>query len=96
MALTPNDYRMALDSQSACNASGLIHSLDRVIPKIRENLAAEGGGTDEVNRHPIVRLYAEQLLYLSGGGAGDPTSWDRARRYCEERAEPIPSLLSAA
>ena len=59
--LTKHDYQTAMDVQSACNLSGVILSFARVIVKIP-------GGTDARNRHPICRLYAEQIAHLTGAG----------------------------
>lgn len=71
--LTLRDWENADQSQNACNLSGLAHSLVDVLGRIR----CERGinGTGDVNRHPIVRLYCEQMLLLAGGGPGDTTSW---------------------
>jgi hypothetical protein len=81
--LTPRDYQRALDSQYACNASGLILALADVIGRISaEAHTPGGGGADAVNRHPIVRLYAEQLLHLGGGGMGDAESYREAYEAC--------------
>ena|SRR5210317_1086581 len=55
------DYQNAIHSQSACNLTGLINELSRVLPAIW----AECGDTDAVNSHPIVKLYAEQIAHLS-------------------------------
>jgi hypothetical protein len=86
--LIPRDYQRALDSQHACTASGLILSLEEVIGRISaEAHAPGGGGTDAVNRHPILRLYAEQLLHLSGGGGGDTESYREAFGACLREAE---------
>ena len=64
--LTERDYEDAMHSQSACNLSGIVHSLSRVMPKIWIEAGEKGEGTDYVNQHPIVRLYAEQIMHLSG------------------------------
>jgi len=61
MPLTKEDYERALLSQSACNLSGIVHGLSEVLPRIWE----ESNGTAETNEHPIVRLYAEQIMHLS-------------------------------
>jgi len=58
--LLPRDYDNAILSQSACNLSGLVHSLSEVLPRIWE----ESNGTNEVNNHPIVRMYLEQFNHL--------------------------------
>ncbi len=82
-----SEYQFALCSQSACNASGLIHHLAHTIDLILEEARANNLGTDYVNSHPIVRLYAEQLLFLSGGGSGDVKSWTAANELCKHRAQ---------
>lgn len=78
--LTARDWSNAMDAQSACNLGGVSRSLAEVIPKIRATLEAEGTpvNTTSVNQHPIVRLYAEQIIYLSGGGVGDSESYSKA------------------
>ena len=76
--LTARDYEMAHASQSACNLSGIVLSLARLMPAI----SAETCGTNDRNQHPIVRLYAEQIHFLASG-----CSYSDAYRICEERAE---------
>lgn len=76
--LTARDYQDAIDSQNACNLSGVIHSLSRVLPAIW----AESNGTDEVNQHPIVKLYAEQIAHLSNG-----REYSNAHNICQCKAK---------
>ena len=57
-------YEMALLSQSACNLSGLVHSLAYAVELIWQEANEQGQGTDYVNNHPIVRLYVEQMSFL--------------------------------
>ena len=61
--LTPNDYKTAIDVQSACNLGAVVHSFSRVMNKIQAD--GRGKGTDWVNKHPITRMYAEQIHFLS-------------------------------
>jgi len=85
--LTASDYQFALDSQSACNLSGIVHALSRVISKISFEAREKGEGTDYVNQHPICRLYAEQITHLTGAGLSDENnSYYEAHRMCEQRA----------
>lgn len=72
--LTIKDYQDALDVQSACNLCGVVQSFAKVMLKIR----ASANGTDEANKHPIARLYAEQIAYLSGAGMGDTGTYTAA------------------
>lgn len=83
-----NVYQDALDVQSACNLSGVAHSLSRhltenVWPEVRAN----NGGTDDVNRHPAVILFVAQLLYLSTGQMLDMDKYSEAYKVCREKAQ---------
>ena len=62
--LTKRDFENALDVQSACNLSGVVHSFADTMNR----LSNEGLDTKQRNGHPICRLYAEQIAYLSGAG----------------------------
>lgn len=86
MALSKTTWQQALDSQTACNLSGLAHFLVRVLGELR----ADGiNGTDDLNTHPIVRLVVAQMAHLANGtfdcGAGD--SWLRAYQLAESETE---------
>lgn len=85
--LEPHDYQMALASQSACNLSGIVHSFSQVISKIWEDVRAEGGGTDQVNRHPISVLYGSQIGWLSSACLPAEVVWEEAKKICEERSK---------
>ena len=83
-------YADALLSQGACNLSGIVHSLSRALPAIWDDVRAKGGGTDEVNRHPICRLYAEQIGHLSGMGSGNSDTYSVAYDACIAASEAAP------
>lgn len=74
------DYAVALDSQTACNLGALVHQFDRVITKLQYEARLLNHGTDWINQHPIVRLYAEQIMFLSS-----KRDWLMAHEYCEKR-----------
>lgn len=83
-----DDYRRALDAQHACNLSGIVRSFARVTEKLWAQAKALGKGTEFVNRHPISRLYAEQIAYLSSGaGVDDHESYSAAYDVCTDAAE---------
>lgn len=86
MAISKLTWRQALDSQSACNLSGLAHFLVRVLDELRANGI---NGTDDLNTHPIVKLVVAQMAHLSFGGfdcgAGD--SWLRAYQLAEAETQ---------
>lgn len=79
--LSPQDYRDAIHSQSAVNIPGLVYSFARVMPRIVHDVSLDGGGTDAWNRHPICRLYAEQMMHLTRG-----TSYLEAYSACQKGA----------
>jgi hypothetical protein len=64
--LNLNDYQEAIFVQSACNLIAIINSFNKVLDKIFYEARMNGKGTDWINKHPICRLYAEQIIYLSG------------------------------
>jgi hypothetical protein len=84
----PNIYRHAMDAQSACNLSGVVKQFARDLDDIWAEVRAAGGGTDQVNRHPVSRLYAEQIAFLSGSGMGDSETYHAAyTAVCEKLGE---------
>ncbi len=84
--LTDRDWwnaRCAVDP-GACNSSGLIISLAEVLPRVREEMALRQKlySTDDLNRHPVIRLYLEQLFQLSGGGdLAFSDAYEEAKKY---------------
>lgn len=88
-----NIYQNAMDSQSACNLSGIVKQLARDIDVIWEEARSQGLGTDYVNQHPVVRLYVEQMVYLNKAGSIDESgAVPYSTAYDKVRAE----LLKAA
>ena len=82
MPISQKTWQHGLDSQSACNLSGLAHFL----PKLLDELRANGvNGTDALNTHPLVRLIVAQMAHLAYGifdcGAGN--LWQRAYQLAE-------------
>jgi hypothetical protein len=80
--LEVSDYKNALFSQGACNLSGIAHELSRVISKVWNEAHEQGHGTEWVNAHPIVRLYAEQIMHLAS-----KREWSEAYKICEKEVE---------
>lgn len=84
--LTPKDYDMAFNSQSACNLSGIVKWQAGVLDRIWDEANARKQGTDWVNQHPINRLMAEQAAHLSGAGpCNGSATYSFAYEYCFER-----------
>jgi len=82
MPISQKTWQQGLDSQSACNLSGLAHFLPRLLDELRESGV---NGTNALNTHPLVRLIVAQMAYLAYGtfdcGAGD--LWHRAYQLAE-------------
>jgi len=82
MAISQKTWQQALDSQSACNLSGLAHYLPKLLDELR---ASNVNGTSALNTHPLVRLIVAQMAYLAYGtfdcGAGN--LWQRAYHLAE-------------
>lgn len=77
--LSANDYQKAMDSQMACNLMALVNSLAEVLPRIKEE---SDGVTDMINTHPIVRMYAEQIMFLSA-----QCDYSHAYNVCDEKSK---------
>lgn len=82
MTISKATWQHGLDSQSACNLSGLAHFLVRLLDELR------GSGvtaTDALNTHPLVKLLVAQMAHLAYGtfdcGAGN--KWQRAYQLAE-------------
>jgi hypothetical protein len=90
--LTADDYQRAIDTQGACNASGLCHSLSAAMSRVFDEAQARDKGTDWYNGHPIVFLYVAQIASLSGVAyvVGDLDRYSWCCRYCEARKEAQP------
>ena len=81
-------YRNALDVQSASNLSGVVLQFARDMKRINEETRAGGGGTEQANRHPVCRLYAEQIAWLTGGGGcADTATYRQAHDACRSKVE---------
>ena len=94
-ALIKQDFLDAHRVQSACNLSGVVFSFAQVMEKICQDTAS-GDSTEKRNTHPICRFYAEQILYLSGGGGGGTESYQRASEAIRKRIEQFEAQEQAA
>lgn len=57
----------SLRVQDACNLSGVVHAFSTIITEVRTRLDSEGqGGTDNVNNHPVCRLFSDKIASLTG------------------------------
>jgi hypothetical protein len=58
--------QQALDCQDACNLSGVLHSLDRIVTEVLWPESDRiGCSTDWINQHPIVTLFLDKLASLN-------------------------------
>ncbi len=82
MAIRHETWQHGLDSQSACNLSGLAHWLVRLLDELRESGVS---GTDALNTHPLVRLAVAQMAHLAYGSFDCNTGnyWQRAYQLAE-------------
>src|SRR5947199_7055113 len=82
MAIAVTTWQRGLDSQSACNLSGLAHWLLELLAELR---ASGVNDTDALNTHPLVRLVVAQMAHLAYGGfdCGAGNKWQRAYQLAE-------------
>jgi len=71
----------ALDIQSASNISGIIFSFADIMKRICKERQKHNYGTDWVNKHPIVRMFAIQIVFLT-----DKVNYDKAYSICEKKS----------
>jgi hypothetical protein len=81
-ALSKDDYATATAVQCACNLGAMIHLFDRIIDKLQYEARIFGHGTDWINQHPITRMFAEQIAFLSS-----PRDYSEAANICETKAK---------
>ncbi len=74
--ITKQDYESALQVQSASNLRAVLRSMTDI--------------ADRADRHdhPVLRLFAEQVIFLTGG-MGDPDSYRVAYDTVTELAEDL-------
>jgi hypothetical protein len=72
-------YEEAHMTQGACNAVGLLNSCARFAAAVIEDCDT-GKWKGERNHHPLIRLLAEQLMYLS-----QMTTWGEAWDWCKTK-----------
>lgn len=77
-----NIYKLALQSQTACNLSGLAFDMKRIAEEIWKEEEVRKGGTQAFNNHPVMRLFAEQIYFLT-----QTRSWEEAYKICQEKAD---------
>jgi len=76
--------KKCLFAQDACNLSGLVHSFPGIMEAVIEDCRAKGNdSTDARNRHPIVRLYVDKLVWLSGSDTGISEAYAEVQRLAE-------------
>ena len=82
MPISQKTWQQGLDSQTACNLSGLAHFLPKLLDELRANRVSD---TDALNTHTLVRLIVAQMAHLAYGtfdcGAGN--LWQRAYQMAE-------------
>ena len=75
--------QMAFDVQSACNLSGVVFWMARIMSFLVDAVP----DTDARNRHPICRLFSEQISHLTRAGGGDSETYSVAYDACLKLAE---------
>ena len=79
----------AIFVQDARNISGVIHALDRTMSKIADISRANCTGTDWLNKHPIIVLFADKLASMAGVqgiSSESQTAYGRAYDACRDMA----------
>jgi hypothetical protein len=82
VAISEKTWQQGLDSQTACNLSGLAHYLPRLLDELRANGV---NSTEDLNTHPLVRLIVAQMAHLAYGtlDCNVGNKWQRAYQLAE-------------
>ena len=81
MRVIKRDYIDAMNVQSASNLIGLVHSFINFLERLfndRYDDKINMFSTNDINSHPICRLYAEQIMHLTKGNAEHGMSYGKA------------------
>jgi hypothetical protein len=79
-----NIYQQALDMQAATDLFIVVTHFAAAVAEI----ARQAERPKAINRHPVCRLYAEQIAWLTGAGScPNHKGYLRARAACEKRAK---------
>ena len=91
----PSIYRNALDVQNASNLSGVVIQFAKDMLQILAEVRSAGGGTNQVNTHPVARMYAEQIAWLAGAGTcSSHSTYRRALDLCQRKIKEEESSIS--
>ncbi len=63
--LTQNDWKLALQVQTACNMGGLAITFSKMVHKVWHEATIRQLGTGWVNTHPIITLYLDKMCSLN-------------------------------
>jgi hypothetical protein len=82
MPICKETWQRGLDSQTACNLSGLAHWLPNLLDELRANGV---NSTDALNTHSLVRLVVAQMAHLAFGSfdCNVGNKWQRAFQLAE-------------
>jgi hypothetical protein len=83
----------AIDVQNASNLSGIVIAFAAITDTLWDEARRQEPpkGTDFINKHPISRLFAEQIAHLTGAGSCDGNSYRDAYAECERLAAQVVS-----
>jgi hypothetical protein len=80
--------REAVEIQDGCSMLGLSKGFARAVQELKDALDAEGQyeGTDQINQHPVTKLWASKLHDLARMGLSDTEAFGAAYDACRSLA----------
>jgi hypothetical protein len=91
----PSIYKNALQVQDASNISGVVFQFAKDMLQILAEVRSTGGGTNQVNTHPVARMYAEQIAWLTKAGTcSSHSTYRRALHLCQQKVKEEESAVS--
>lgn len=81
--LIKQDYKTAIDIQSACNMLAVVKEFAAVMGEIGNEACC----SEDVTDHPIVVMYLNQLCHLAKVDGPSFDQFHKAHKTCQEREE---------
>jgi hypothetical protein len=78
MKTLQNWAKTAIDIQSACNLSGVVHSFSEFMTWLRQEYPTEG--TEFYNTHFIAVLFSDKIVSLTRSCTGFSQAYEEAQR----------------
>ena len=78
-------YQNALSVQDACNLSGVVKSFADDMDVVNFEMNEGGHGEEFRGNHPVVVLYVDKLMQLTGNSGASFEAYSNAHKACKAK-----------